>query len=275
MPIMPKTRSIFNLLRFKNSSSALYISRITLAKPQQYCRDNHCVYNTTNRLHCAIMANMNLRLVDGYLIRQTLDDDFHALHASARGGPFYFDRKLYIPENEMLLDLRFKNEQLFLLDVFEASEKQHISKTRTYAMLRDELKKEFCIKESIPEFKKLIRKENDLKIMLVDGSLVRKYFDPEFVSGGHRFVYDYIPESEIWEDVLQDKREIEAGVLHEQIEYMHMKDGASYDLAHEYARVHERQWRREHGGGYNGDAHEPGFPWTGQNIEEIIKNYYV
>src|SRR3989344_8486221 len=136
------------------------------------------------------MKDYSLKLVDGYLIRQTLDDDFHILHASAVEGPYHYDTKLYIPANEIWLDYRYKAEQDFLLEMHFFAEKNDLPTNTPFATERKMVKEKLCQQAPVANFKTERRKGTapEPDIVLVDGSVVRKFLDPHFVSGGHRFV---------------------------------------------------------------------------------------
>ena len=218
--------------------------------------------------------NTKIVSVDGYLIRNTMDDDFHVLHVHPTEKAFFADHKLYIPRDEVWVDFRYEKETDFLLSVqFFLERNEHgIPQHTPYLKLREIMKDKLCTKGPVPDFRLNEKTEGANKIVGVDGSIVRQFIDPEFFAGGHYLVYAYIPEGEIWYDVFIDEREVEAVTLHEKIEVGLMKEGKNYDVAHEYARAHEREKRREEGGTYPGDFN---YPWHGQSLEAIIKNYYV
>lgn len=217
---------------------------------------------------------MNLRdkkvvYVDGFLIRNTLDDDFCLIHersmAIARFSPKY-----YIPADEIWLDQPYRAETDFLLAV-----EAFPLTLATYAAQREKLKEQFCT--PLPTGVTLggeTSLQDGIKVVLVDGSLVRRHYDPEFFIGGHDLVYlDYIPANEIWLDKLMDPREMPFILIHEQVERRLMSEGKSYDVAHEFAIAADKEARRTAGfGHYPGDAT---YPWRGLSNEEIIAKYYV
>jgi hypothetical protein len=142
----------------------------------------------------------------------------------------------------------------------------------SYHKLRAHLKKELCIKGGIPSFKKTPT-GSDPAIVLVDGSVVRRYFDPDFIFGGHGYVYDYIPKNEIWLDDKMNPQEIPYIEKHERIERQLMQDGATYDEAHDIATAHDKRLRRAMlGTCYPGDQH---YPWYGTSNEEVLRTFYV
>ncbi len=98
---------------------------------------------------------------------------------------------------------------------------------------------------SDPYNKVFLREQDELKIYLVDGEAVRRDHI-EFVSGGHGYVYDYIPKEEVWiDDNQKDKpSDMEATITHELYEIKKMREnGLSYNEAHELANVVESEKR--------------------------------
>lgn len=211
----------------------------------------------------------HIRLVDGFKIRQTLDTEFIFLHTHRTEASSY-DHKFYIPEDEWWLDHRVKDEQAFL------SRMEMLQMPRedmSYQEQREETKKQMCAAPPIPDFVRSRKKESGLAdIVVVDGTIVRQYIDPSFVFGGHHYVYPYVPENEIWLDDRMDPQEIPFVLLHEEIERNLMIEGKSYDVAHEYAVVAEKELRRKHGASYPGDA---GYPYYGWSNEQLAALYYV
>ncbi|HEY4514826.1 MAG TPA: hypothetical protein VJJ22_01555 [Candidatus Paceibacterota bacterium] len=210
--------------------------------------------------------------VDGLLIRNTLDLDFNIVHInSSEIG--YFSPKFYIPRGEVWLDYHHKNEQDFLIKVVDFEETRDLTLNQSYEKVRKLMKETLCLTGPIPELKLRSEKAGENTIIYVDGSLVRKYLDPEFVMGGHNLVYDYVPVDEIWIDTMEDSVDQKYTLLHEETELALMKTGKSYDISHEYAIVTEKEARRK-----NGLGHYPGdndYPWRGQSNEKIITKYHV
>ena len=107
--------------------------------------------------------------------------------------------------------------------------------------------------------------------MQVDGSIVRRYLDPEFILGGHDLVYSYVPANTIWLDAHMDPREMPYILLHEETERRLMSQKESYDFAHEIATVTDKEARRRGcKAKYPGDAD---YPWRGLSNQEILKKY--
>ncbi len=203
--------------------------------------------------------NVTIRFVDGYAIRQFFDTDFNSFHFN-QGDSLNFDSKRYIPKGEAWCDAALKDEVAFLAKV----ELSTIS-SRAQAV------KKFTQKGVIPDFKIHKSRQGKNNIVLVDGSIVRQYIDPWFVCGGHAYVYAYIPQNEIWIDAKMDARDIPHVIVHEALEQnlMHLKK-KTYDSAHEYATVAERESRRTAGGSYPG---EDAFPFV--SLKKMIQSFYV
>lgn len=210
-----------------------------------------------------------IRFVDGFLIRNTLDDDFGIFHTHAHAIAS-FSPKFYIPKYEVWVDARYKDEKKFLLELdafMRANEKL------PYAKLRALAQKHFYPEGAVPSYIQHSKRRGKLTVRMIDGSIIRRYFDPEFILGGHDLVYRYIPKNEIWLDAKMDPREISYILHHEEVERELMAKGKSYDVAHEYATVADKELRRRDGvGRYPGD---PDFPWRELSNERVIKKFYV
>ncbi len=95
--------------------------------------------------------------------------------------------------------------------------------------------------------KKCATEISGVKICTINGDYVRtEQKHIEFTMGGHHYVYEYIPEDEIWidENLSGKPNDFEATILHENTERNLMKEaGLSYDDAHEIANVVETRYR--------------------------------
>jgi hypothetical protein len=79
----------------------------------------------------------------------------------------------------------------------------------------------------------------------VDGEYIRDNIDIEFTEGGHSFVYEWIPEDEIWVEKMKSKNDQREILSHEITEYTLMKYGKKeYDEAHGYASSAEAILRK-------------------------------
>jgi hypothetical protein len=101
-------------------------------------------------------------------------------------------------------------------------------------------------KEIDPADNKAIRSDQaeSLKFKVVDGDKVRSDKNVDFTMGGHHYVYDFIPEDEIWIDQNMDEQDTIATKAHEYIERLLMKYlDWKYNDAHEIASKPERLLR--------------------------------
>jgi hypothetical protein len=212
-----------------------------------------------------------LRYVDGFKIRNTLDDDFGII---ARRSTLiaHFAPKYYIPENELWVDAPFHAELDFLLQNEFYTDDHPIFRGTAYHKLREHLKRELCLPGPAPTFIQ-DKQFGDPCICLVNGSIVRKYLDPDFIFGGHGYVYSYIPKNEIWLDYTMNPEELPFIECHEKVEREEMMKGLTYDEAHDIATAHDKKQRRATRiGFYPGDEH---YPWYGKSNQELLEHYYI
>jgi hypothetical protein len=75
--------------------------------------------------------------------------------------------------------------------------------------------------------------ENGVKVWIVNGRLVRSAFDIDFTEGGHDYVYEFVPQNEVWIDDAIIEQERPYVLLHELHERNQMSKGLPYSKAHE------------------------------------------
>lgn len=83
-----------------------------------------------------------------------------------------------------------------------------------------------------------------VKVLLVDGNKVRAHLDIDFTCGGHGYRYLYVPLNEIWIDNGLQKDDLGPTILHEAVERGLMRDGMSYNDAHDFASKTEMMARQ-------------------------------
>ncbi len=196
-----------------------------------------------------------LVLVDGHKIRMFQDLECPTI-ARRQPDPRYYDVRVYIPEGEVWLDYPYQDEAEELL-----AWEDEIKVLGGAAYLARRAAK---VKELVDAREKAGIKLEDLKIkqepttnailVHVNGRLVRKYFDPDFIFGGHHYVYSYIPVDEVWVDNAVVPAEKPFVLLHENHERELMKNGAVYEDGHASAKAVEEIARRAAGAIYPGDA---------------------
>jgi hypothetical protein len=74
--------------------------------------------------------------------------------------------------------------------------------------------------------------ETPVSVWIVDGRLVRSVFDVDFTEGGNDYVYEFVPENEVWLDNDLNQAERPYVLLHELHERNLMVQGWNYDRAH-------------------------------------------
>lgn len=229
----------------------------------------------TNLHICVIMQIMKIdkaqiKYVDGFKIRNTLDDDFAVLHNYSQNIANY-SPKFYIPQNEWWFDYAFKDELDFFIEIEELT--TELLKTKPFEIVREELKDIYSSKNQNDLKKEEIENKEGIKVFMVSGEAVRKSLDPHFVFGGHDLVYNYIPAKEVWIDDKTDTKEIPYILLHEKVERDLMEKGRNYDIAHEFATATDKEMRRkQEGSSYPGDEN---YPWSELDNKEISQKYYV
>jgi len=190
--------------------------------------------------------------VNGYWIRQTLDTDFAIIHRHAYLGNKDYSRKDYVPEKRAWIDYRQLNE----LDYLLWAEKKYFADVVGDAYNQRRLEIIESLKNNwyrIPEFVVSQKTTPDgLLVVHIDGSQIRRNIDPEFVQGGHGYVYSYIPKRprQVWVDATMDPRDWPPVESHEIKERHSMSRGQKYESAHEIATRLEKSFRIAHGGSY-------------------------
>jgi len=148
----------------------------------------------------------------------------------------------FVPPNQLWIDRRYRAETAFLLEVFLIEKMKKWTRRGDndryppYKALRDYLKEKLCRSGAPPDFveREEWDAEHQVNLVYVRGDIVRKWFDPHFVFGGHDLVYpSYITTPRtIWIDVCQDPREVRYTILHETHERKLMERGWRYGPAH-------------------------------------------
>lgn len=82
-------------------------------------------------------------------------------------------------------------------------------------------------------------------VWVVDGKIVRDIYFLNFTEGGHHFVYDFIPQKEVWLDNDLKPQERDFVLLHELHERYLMFTGLTYESAHRSSSIIEHKCRKE------------------------------
>lgn len=179
---------------------------------------------------------MILKFVDGQVIRNVVDVDF-----SGEGSNVMYP---YIPSGVMWLDEVLEAEKDFFVEL-HSIERDLLLAGLSYADARKKVCEKLVKAEKpnpVIDTYTWFPKDKDLKIFIVDGQMVREYFDPKFIQGGHDLVYSYIPSRTIWMEKAFEKEYLFT-LLHEAHERSLMAKGLKYLDAHNSALQVEKKER--------------------------------
>ena len=189
------------------------------------------------------LGNLQVWFVDGIYIRKNIDEEF------TNFGQHY--RFPYIPMNEFWIDREAENdERRFFIEhllvehrlmakgvpyekALVAADRAERKERRRAGDLSLLTHKGQQLPDGHDVHERLWRKlENGLSVWIVNGRLVRSVFDIDFTEGGHDYIYEFVPQNEVWID--NDIEEPERGyvLLHELHERNRMASGWTYNKAH-------------------------------------------
>jgi hypothetical protein len=188
-------------------------------------------------------GKIQIWIVDGSYIRGNIDEEF------TNFGQHY--RFKYIPDCEFWIDKEAEHdEHLFFIDHLLV-EHRLMAKGMSYdealpladraerkvRRLSGDVSKLTHKGENLPEGKavheRLWKKiANGVSVWIVNGRLVRSVFDIDFTEGGHDYVYEFVPQKEVWIDDAIVETERGYVLLHELHERNRMSKGWTYDKAH-------------------------------------------
>lgn len=188
-------------------------------------------------------GKLQIWIVDGSYIRGNIDEEF------TNFGQHY--RYKYIPDIEFWIDHEAQHdEHLFFIDhllvehrlmakgiPYEDALPQADSAERKVRRLAGDFAKLTHHGQQLPDGKdvhdRLWKKlESGLSVWVVNGRMVRSVFDIDFTEGGHDYVYEFVPQNEVWiDDAIM---ELERGyvLLHELHERNLMAKSCAYNKAH-------------------------------------------
>lgn len=188
-------------------------------------------------------GNLQVWIVDGSYIRGHIDEEFTNF-----GRHYSFP---FIPKNELWIEKETKDdERKFFIDhllvehrlmekgvpydkaLAEADKVERRERRRAGDMRRlTHHGKELPDGKEVHQrlWKKL---ENGVSVWIINGRLVRSVFDIDFTEGGHNYVYEFVPENEVWIDDAIEEKERGYVLLHELHEHNRMANGWPYNKAH-------------------------------------------
>ena len=195
---------------------------------------------------------IDIWVVDGAYIRGHIDEEFtnfgqHYRYPYIPLHEFWLDREAHADERHFFVDhllaeyrLMAKgmpyDQAIVAADRVERSERRRAGDVRRFARKGSELPDPHKVHDRL--WKKL---ENGISVWIVNGRLVRSVFDIDFTAGGHDYVYEFVPENEVWIDNDIDEDERGYVLLHELHERNRMAAGWPYNKAHaESSRLESR-----------------------------------
>jgi hypothetical protein len=188
-------------------------------------------------------GDLQVWIVDGSYIRGHIDEEF------TNFGQHY--RYPYIPLNELWIDQEAEHdERRFFVDhllvehrlmakgmsyekALEEADRAERKERRRAGDLRRLTNHGQKLPDGREVHERLWKKlENGLSVWIVNGRLVRSVFDIDFTAGGHDYVYEFVPENEVWIDDAIEEPERGYVLLHELHERNRMAGGWPYSKAH-------------------------------------------
>ena len=189
------------------------------------------------------IGDLAVWVVDGTYVRGHVDEEFTNF-----GQHFRYP---YIPKNELWIDREGSpDEQRFFIEhllvehrlmaagmPYEKALEQADRVERKYRRRAGDVRRLTREGQALPDAAAVHerlwkRLESGISVWIVKGRLVRSVFDIDFTAGGHDYVYEFVPENEVWID--DDIAEGERGyvLLHELHERNRMAQGLPYSKAH-------------------------------------------
>jgi hypothetical protein len=188
-------------------------------------------------------GDLQVWIVDGPYIRGHVDEEF------TNFGQHY--RFHFIPENELWIDREAEHdERQFFIDhllvehrLMADGKSYSEAITRADQEERKERRRAGDVSlltqhgKVLPDGKKVHERlwkklENGVSVWIVNGRMVRSVFDIDFTEGGHDYVYEFVPQNEVWIDDAIIEAERGYVLLHELHERNRMAKGWPYSKAH-------------------------------------------
>lgn len=190
--------------------------------------------------------------VDGKYIRDNINQEFtnfgqHFHYKFIPKWEFWIDQEFSLGEEKffidhLLVEWRLMNEgqpyQTAKLQADKVEQKERSASSRKIF--------EKNTSKNIPSkiYRRQIENISGLAdIWIINGELVRDLFFIDFTEGGHGYVYNFIPQKEIWIDDDLAPNEREYIILHELHERRLMIEGWKYEPAHRSASQIEHYCR--------------------------------
>jgi hypothetical protein len=190
-----------------------------------------------------LRSDFQVWIVDGPYIRGHMDEEF------TNFGQHY--RFLFIPEKEFWIDKEAQHDEhtffiehllvenrlmaqgmpyeqaIVKADLAERNERRRSGDLGKATDGGQTLPDPASVRERL--WKKL---ENGVSVYIVNGRMVRSVYDIDYTEGGHDYVYEFVPQNEVWIDDAIVETERGYVLLHELHERNLMANGLPYSKAH-------------------------------------------
>lgn len=197
--------------------------------------------------------------VDGMFVRNNLNREFtnfgqHFRFPFIPKHQFWIDKENAPGESHFYIDHLLTEWHLMAggadydtaIEKADLREQRERKKSALMEKFRKELDRPKKLNITIPKevHRHKLADTKNLQIWVVNGEVVRDIYFIDFTEGGHHFVYDFVPYSEVWldDDLVEEEREFV--LLHELHERYLMFKGMDYLHAHSSSSYVEYQCRR-------------------------------
>ena len=198
-------------------------------------------------------GKITIWIVDGTYVRTHLDEEFtnygqHYAFECIPKDEFWLDKEASNDERRFFIDHLLVEHRLMAKgvaynDALEAADRVEIAERKRAGDVR-KLTKGDNLPDARQVHVRLWKKlESGVSVWIVNGRLVRSVFDDDFTEGGHDYVYEFVPQNDVWID--NDLEEVERPyvLLHELHERNLMAKGWTYSKAHEDSSKLEYHYR--------------------------------
>jgi hypothetical protein len=183
-------------------------------------------------------------IVDGAYVRGHIDEEFtnfgqHYRYPYIPDDEFWIDREAEHDEHAFFIDHLLVEHRLMAKDVpygaaLEAGDRVERKERRRAGDVRRMTAKGQKLPDGHDVHERLWKRlENGIAVWIVNGRLVRSVFDVDYTAGGHDYVYEFVPQNEVWIDDAIEEQERSYVLLHELHEQNRMREGLPYSKAHD------------------------------------------
>jgi hypothetical protein len=188
-------------------------------------------------------GDIKIWIVDGAYIRSRIDEEFvnfgqHYRYTYIPVNEFWIDREAEHDERQFFIDHLLVEHRLMAAGLpYEKALPQADQVERRERRRAGDISRMTHHGQKLPDLtgvhERLWKKlENGVSVWIVNGRLVRSVFDIDFTEGGHDYVYEFVPENEVWIDDAIVELERGYVLLHELHERNRMAKGIPYNQAH-------------------------------------------